>query len=92
MTEAQKKARNKYQKMVKKLTLDFCPTEMDLLEHINKHPKKQTYIKQLIRADMEGDGLEETAANAEREAAYIQAKAMMESHEKWKANHPRPEK
>lgn len=53
MTEAQKKARNKYQQKVKKLTLDFCPTEMDLLEHINKQDKKQTYIKDLIRADIE---------------------------------------
>lgn len=52
MTDAQKKARNKYQQKVKKLTLDFCPTETDLLDHINKQPKKQTYIKDLIRADM----------------------------------------
>lgn len=52
MTEAQKRARNKYQKKVKKFTLDFCPTEFELLEHINKQPKKQTYIKNLIRADI----------------------------------------
>lgn len=52
-SEAQKKAVAKYKEKVKRLTLDFAPTEADLLEHINSQPKKQTYIKNLIRADME---------------------------------------
>jgi len=51
-SEAQKKAVRKYKEKVKKLTLDFGPTEMDLLDHINAQPKKQTYIKDLIREDM----------------------------------------
>jgi hypothetical protein len=51
-TEAQKNAVKKYKAKVKRLTIDFHPTEEDLLEHINAQPKKQTYIKDLIRADM----------------------------------------
>ena len=52
-TEAQRKAIAKYKQKVKKITIDFAPTESDLLEHINTQPKKQTYIKNLIRADIE---------------------------------------
>lgn len=53
MTEAQKKAKRKYLSKGKRLTVDFYPSEADLIEHIEKQPKKQTYIKDLIRADME---------------------------------------
>ncbi len=52
MRECQKKAIKKYKEKVKRLTLEFSPTEADLLEHINSQPKKQTYIKNLIREDM----------------------------------------
>ena len=52
MTEAQKRAKAKYQSKVKRLTIDFYPPEADLLEHIEKQPKKQTYIKDLVRRDM----------------------------------------
>ena len=52
-SEAQRKAIKKYKEKVKRLTIEFAPSEMDLLEHINKQPKKQTYIKDLIRSDME---------------------------------------
>jgi hypothetical protein len=51
-SEAQKKAVKKYKEKVKRLTVDFYPTEMDLYDHIQKQAKKQTYIKDLIRADM----------------------------------------
>lgn len=53
MSEAQKKALDKYKANVKRLTVDFPPTDAELWEHIQKQPKKQTYIKDLIRADME---------------------------------------
>ena len=53
MTDAQKKAKQKYQKNVIRLTIDFYPTEKELVEQIEKQPKKQTYIKDLIRADIE---------------------------------------
>lgn len=52
-SEAQKKAIKKYKAKLKRLTIDFSPAEADLYEHIEKQPKKQTYIKNLIRKDME---------------------------------------
>ncbi len=52
-SEAQLRAVAKYKEKVKKMSLDFAPTEMDLWEHIQAQGMpKQTYIKNLIRADM----------------------------------------
>jgi hypothetical protein len=51
-TEAQKKAKKKYMSKVKRLTIDFYPSESDLIKQIEKQPQKQTYIKNLIRADI----------------------------------------
>lgn len=55
-TEAQKKAKKKYRAKGKRMTIDFYPTETDMIAHIEKQPQKQTYIKNLIRADMEKKG------------------------------------
>lgn len=55
-SEAQKKAVKKYKEKVKRMTIEFHPSEMDLYEHIQNQPKKQTYVKDLIRADMKKDG------------------------------------
>jgi hypothetical protein len=52
MNEAQKKAKQKYQSKVKRFTVDFYPTESEIYEHLQNQPKKQTYIKDLIRADI----------------------------------------
>ena len=52
-SEAQKKARSNYQKKVTRITVDFYPTEADLIEHLNKQEKKTAYIKNLIRDDMQ---------------------------------------
>jgi hypothetical protein len=52
-SEAQRKATKKYREKMKRITVDFYPTELDLWEHIQAQDKKQTYIKDLIRADME---------------------------------------
>lgn len=51
-SEAQKKAVKKYKEKVKRITLEFHPSEMDLYEHIQQQPKKQTYLKDLIRVDI----------------------------------------
>ena len=52
-TEAQYRASQKYKKEnVKRITVDFSPVDADLWEHLQNQPKKQTYIKALIRADM----------------------------------------
>lgn len=53
MTESLKKAKKKYKAKVKRISVDFYPTEADLIAHIEKQPQKQTYIKNLIRADIE---------------------------------------
>lgn len=52
-TEAQKRAKAKYKAdKVKKMLLEFYPTDVELFEHLEKQDKKQTYIKNLIREDM----------------------------------------
>lgn len=50
---AQMRAVKKYKEKVKRITIDFSPAEAELWEHIQKQPKKQTYIKSLIRADLD---------------------------------------
>lgn len=52
-SESQKQAIKKYKQKLNRITVDFYPTEDDLWEHLNSQGKKQTYIKDLIRADME---------------------------------------
>lgn len=52
-SESQKKAVKNYKKKVKRITVDFYPTEEELWDHIQSQEKKQTYIKNLIREDME---------------------------------------
>lgn len=52
MTEAERKAKYNYRNKGKRMTIDFYPSETDLVEHINKQPQKQTYIKRLIREDI----------------------------------------
>lgn len=51
-SEAQKRAVKKYKEKVKRMTIEFHPSEMELYEHIQKQSKKHTYIKDLIRKDM----------------------------------------
>lgn len=53
MKEAQQKALKKYKAKVARFTVDFPPSEADLYEHLQAQEKKQTYIKRLIREDME---------------------------------------
>lgn len=53
ITEAQKKAKDKYRtEKVKRITIDFYPADAELWEHIQKQDKKQTYIKELIKKDL----------------------------------------
>lgn len=51
-SEAQKKAIKKYKEKMKRMTIEFYPSEMDLYDHIQQQTKKQTYVKDLIRADI----------------------------------------
>lgn len=53
MNEAKLTAKQRYRKKVFRITIDFYPTEKELIDKINEQPKKQTYIKDLIRKDIE---------------------------------------
>lgn len=53
VSESQKRANKKYREKSNRMTIDFYPTDSDLWNHIQSQPKKQTYIKNLIRADIE---------------------------------------
>lgn len=37
---------------MKRITIEFYPSEMELYDHIQQQTKKQTYVKDLIRADI----------------------------------------
>lgn len=54
-SESQRRAVQKYKQKTptKKVTIEFFPGDMDLYDHLQSQGKKQTYIKSLIRADME---------------------------------------
>lgn len=52
-SEAQKRAMKKYREKLNRICIDFSPAEEELWQHIQSQEKKQTYIKDLIRADME---------------------------------------
>jgi hypothetical protein len=54
-SEAQKRAVAKYKQKTptKKVTIEFFPSDMELYNHLQSQDKKQTYIKNLIKADME---------------------------------------
>lgn len=51
-SEAQRKAIKNYRKKLNRITIDFSPAEEEMWQHIQNQSKKQTYIKDLIRKDM----------------------------------------
>lgn len=55
-SEARLRAVTKYKQKIKRFSLDFCPTEYEPWEHLQTQEKKQTYIKDLIRRDLEAAG------------------------------------
>lgn len=52
LTEAQKKAKAKYNSKVTKVSVEFYPQDEMLLLHLKHQENKQSYIKELIRKDM----------------------------------------
>lgn len=52
MTSSVWNAKQRYREKCKRLVLEFYPTEAALIEQVEKQPKKQTYIKDLIRKNM----------------------------------------
>lgn len=53
MKDSQRKALRNYKAKVARITVDFPPSDSDLYDHLQAQGKKQTYIKRLIREDME---------------------------------------
>lgn len=57
VSDAQLRANAKYRReKTTQISIAFYPTETDILEHLQSQAKKATYIKNLIRADMEKNG------------------------------------
>ena len=52
LTEAQKRAKAKYNSTVTKVSIEFYPADAELLKKIREQPNKQKYIKDLIRKDL----------------------------------------
>ena len=52
LTEAQKKAKAKYNSKVTKVSIEFYPSDAELLKKVQEQPNKQSYIKDLIRKDI----------------------------------------
>lgn len=52
LTEAQKRAKAKYNSNVTKVSIEFYPSDADLLKKVQEQPNKQKYIKDLIRKDL----------------------------------------
>lgn len=53
MTDAQKRAKAKYQEKVRTFRIDVYPTETDILHKLTSVDKYSTYIKDLVRKDIE---------------------------------------
>lgn len=55
LTEAQKRAKAKFysKQGIKKVLLEFYPSDTELYEHLVKQGNKQGYIKSLIKKDIE---------------------------------------
>lgn len=52
LTEAQKRAKEKYRSKTTQLTIEFYPSDAELLKKVQEQPNKQAYIKDLIRKDL----------------------------------------
>lgn len=52
MTEAQKRAKAKYQEKVRAFRIEVYPTEQDILDKLESVERYATYIKNLIREDI----------------------------------------
>ena len=52
LTDAQKRAKAKYNEKVTKITIEFYPQDAELLQKVNEQPNKQGYIKELIKKDI----------------------------------------
>ena len=54
-SEAHLQAVKNYKKKVKRITVDFYPADEEIWNHLQSQEKKQAYIRDLIRKDMEAN-------------------------------------
>ena len=52
LTEAQKRAKAKYNSKVTKVSIELYPSDTDIIQKLQEQPSKQGYIKDLIRKDL----------------------------------------
>ena len=52
LTDAQKRAKAKYNSNVTKVSIEFYPADAELLKKVQEQENKQAYIKELIRKDI----------------------------------------
>ena len=52
LTEAQKRAKAKYNEKVIKVQIELYSQDADIIERLKEQPSKQAYIKELIRKDI----------------------------------------
>lgn len=52
-TEAHRRANRNYKRKIARLYIELYLSDQDIIDHLDAQPKKQTYIKDLIRKDME---------------------------------------
>lgn len=53
LTEAQKRAKAKYNAKTTKVLIEFYPQDEELLRKVNEQSNKQGYIKSLIKKDLQ---------------------------------------
>lgn len=53
LTEAQKRAKEKYRKKTTQVLIEFYPQDAELLKKVQEQPNKQAYIKELIKKDLQ---------------------------------------
>lgn len=67
MNESKRKSKNKYKAKIEELRVELYPTDADIKKQINKRiaarEPKATYIKRLIREDIEQESLRRTATS-----------------------------
>ena len=80
-----RKARANYRKKVKRIQIEFYPPDAELFEHLGKQPKKQSYIKSLIRSDMAITKAAQSIELSEREKIELFALTMFMDDEKKEA-------
>lgn len=52
MSEAQKRAKAKYNSSILRVLIEFSKSDADLIQKLQEQPSKQKYIKELIRKDL----------------------------------------